>query len=253
MKRSWHSIFGLVAVGFLTACAQTGQDIYDPFEAENRKRHEFNKRVDEKVLSKAGSGYASALSEQDQEIIKNFSDNLGQPSVIVNRVLQLKFVKALSAAARLTINTAFGFGGMFDPATEMGLTKQSTDFGVTMGVWGVPEGAYLEVPYMGPSTVRDTFGRGVNLVFDPAYYILPRYGAYGKLGIDGLAVAGTRAEFDGLVTDLLYNSEDSYASARLYYLQNRRFAVTGEVPAEDDFLDPTDQEEDFSDFDDFYE
>ena len=237
----------------LSACAQTGSDIYDPFEPLNRQVHAFNKSLDRQVVSPVGRAYGQIFSEKDQEIIDNVSNNFSQPSIIINRLLQFKIGDAISASFRFVINTTLGFGGMGDVATQLGFPTQSTDFGATLGAWDVPAGPYLELPVWGSSTTRDIVGSAVNFIYDPFNLLIPARAVPLKYGINGLETIGDRNQFADLVDNLLYETEDSYAAVRLYYLQNRHFEITGEVVSDITLEDQIDDQEDFSDFDEFYE
>jgi phospholipid-binding lipoprotein MlaA len=154
----------------------------------------------------------------------------------VNNVLQLRLVKASENLLRFGMNTVFGLGGLFDVASAAGMPENDTDFGETRHVWGVGEGAYLEVPFIGPSTERDLAGAVVDILIDPLNQ-LPRKE---RLAATGAKVAGKiadRGRYSGLTDSVLYESADSYTQARLLYLQNRRFEL-GQTSDEGSFVDP---------------
>ena len=90
--------------------------------------------------------------------VSNFFNNLGDVPNLFNSLLQLKGHRSLETTGRLLLNTTLGVGGLWDPATAMGLPRQSEDFGQTLGFYGVPGGAYLMLPILGPSNLRDTTG-----------------------------------------------------------------------------------------------
>lgn len=220
----------------LSGCARQDvpQGVNDPIEPFNRKVHDFNKAVDQKLLKPmAGSGSGNGeLGER----IGDFADNLGKPADIVNNALQLRLVKATENLMRFGVNTVFGVGGLFDVATAAGMPENDTDFGETLHVWGVGEGAYLELPLIGPSTERDLAGALVDMVIDPLNQ-LPRKE---RLAATGAKIAGRvadRGRYSDLTDSVLYESADSYAQARLLYLQNRRFEL-GQTSGEGNFVDP---------------
>ncbi|MEY4306178.1 MAG: hypothetical protein RIT52_2353, partial [Pseudomonadota bacterium] len=124
----------------------------------------------------------------------------------------------------------------FDLATAAGMPENDTDFGETLHVWGVGEGAYLEVPFMGPSTTRDLAGSVIDLAIDPLNH-LNRTQVLGVAGIKLASKIGDRGRYSELVDSILYESADSYAQARLLYLQNRRHQL-GQTEDEADFVDP---------------
>jgi len=168
--------------------------------------------------------------------ISDFSANLGKPADIVNNLLQLRLIKASENTLRFGMNTIFGLGGFFDLATAAGMPENDTDFGETLHVWGVGEGAYLEVPFMGPSTTRDLAGSVIDLAIDPLNH-LNRTQVLGVAGIKLASKIGDRGRYSELVDSILYESADSYAQARLLYLQNRRHQL-GQTEDEADFVDP---------------
>ena len=138
-----------VLLGFaLAACAgpEAGEEVNDPFEAQNRKIHDLNVAVDRAVVRKAASAYGRVVPEGPKKLINNFSYNFSEPRNAVNSLLQGRLDRALDAGIRFAINTTIGVGGLMDIATEVGVEGQSTDFGETLYTWGVNEGAYMELP-----------------------------------------------------------------------------------------------------------
>jgi phospholipid-binding lipoprotein MlaA len=125
--------------------------------------------------------------------------------------------------SRLLVNTVIGIGGLFDPATAMGLEKGDRDFGQTLGKWGVHPGPYLVVPLLGPADVRDGIGRVGDLFSDPRHYIRNDYWSYGLLA---LGLVDTRAHLLDFERTL-QGAYDPYAFVRNAYLQNREFKVRG--------------------------
>jgi len=231
----------LAGLAMLSACAQsTGfSDIRDPYETENRARHEFNRAADSAFVGPAAGAYGDAVPPELMRGVANFSSNLSLPSAVLNNVLQLRLDRALANTLRLGINSTIGIGGLFDPASAIGLDKQTGDFGQTLHVWGFGEGNYLELPFIGPSTERDMVGMVVDLVANPLNFLVPwPERAIGPVTA-GIARIGQRAEFADLVDSLLYESADSYAQARILYLQSRRREVQGGL-TDDDLEDPYD-------------
>ncbi len=216
----------MTVVLVVAACAAPipGAEFNDPFEARNRRVHEFNKQVDSALLGPAGRSSAR-LPDEITVPLGHMADNTALPGMVLNGVLQGDIEGAVTNTVRFLLNSTIGIGGLFDPAGAIGLNEMSTDFGETLAVWGVPEGAYLEVPFRGPSTQRDAFGGLVDMFLDP----LGHYASDAEMRIiAGVRVAGIvidRGQFGGMVDSVLYDSADSYAQARLIYLQNRRFEL----------------------------
>jgi phospholipid-binding lipoprotein MlaA len=151
--------------------------------------------------------------------------------MVANGLLQGDITGMGTNAMRFLINTTVGIGGLFDPAGAIGLAEESTDFGETLAVWGVPEGAYFVLPLFGPSTERDAVGTLVDLLFDP----LQSVGTMAQIDYaTGAKIADraiSRGAFMDTIDSILYESADSYAVARLTYLQNRRFELGETQPA----------------------
>jgi phospholipid-binding lipoprotein MlaA len=233
-----------LALVLLAGCAAApGPDgINDPFETTNRKMHEFNRGLDRALVGPASQGYGSVVPQPAKEVVGNLADTLDLPGDIVNNLLQLRVGKAAQNSLRLALNLTVGVGGIFDPATAIGLMGEPTDFGETLHVWGVGEGPYLELPFTGPSTVRDATGTVVDLVTNPVRLAVPRREANAVTGLKLLSRLGDRDRFSETVDSVLYDSADSYAQTRLLYLQNRRFELEGDSASgpgsDDDFIDP---------------
>ena len=247
ISRRGSSISALVvSVCLLAGCATpSGPDaINDPFEPANRKVHGFNKGVDRALVGPASKG-VGIVPEPVKRGISNLADTLSLPGDIANNLLQLRVADAGQNTLRLATNLTFGLAGLLDVSTELGLQGKPTDFGETLHVWGVGEGPYLELPLAGPSTVRDTVGMIVDTALDPVSQALPVREANAAAMIRLFSRLGDRDRFSTTVESILYDSADSYAQARLLYLQNRRFTLSrgktgGGADAADDtgFIDP---------------
>ena len=152
-----------------SGCATvTAPDERDPWESYNRSIHSFNQAFDENIGQPVAEAYQFILPDFVETGIGNFFSNLNDLVVIVNDLLQFKFSQAMDDFGRVVYNTTFGLLGFIDVATHMDLPKHNEDFGQTLAVWGVGDGAYFVLPFLGPSTVRDTTGLLADVVFvDP--------------------------------------------------------------------------------------
>jgi phospholipid-binding lipoprotein MlaA len=179
-------------------------------------------------------GYQAAVPRIIRTGIGNFSANLRTPLNIINQFLQGKGRDGLSETGRFLANSTFGLGGLLDVATDMGLEAKDEDFGETLAVWGIPDGPYVVLPFMGPGTLRDTLAMPLNILADPLYH-------YENASVrDKLYVVRTidlRASlFSG--ERLIEGSADKYLALREAYLQNRRYRIhDGDPPEDDDFYD----------------
>ena len=136
----------------------TALNVYDPFESVNRRLYHFNYRFDQWVFLPVVNGYRYITPSFVRTGVSNFFSNLGDVPNLLNSLLQFKGKRSMEITARLLFNTTLGVAGLWDPATKMGLPHQSEDFGQTLGFYGVPGGAYLVLPILGPSNLRDTSG-----------------------------------------------------------------------------------------------
>lgn len=238
-----RAVFAMTCLLVAGACAVPGpgeapDGIFDPNEAENRRVHEFNRKVDEKFLRGTGGGYAKAVPAPVRDGVSNFADTVSLPQTVVNQILQGRLGRASRNTLRFSVNATLGLGGILDVASDLGLPEDESDFGETLHVWGVPEGAYLELPFMGPSTERDAVGDFVDLFTNPLDYVIPspqrRIGTAARV----LDKVGERGEFGDTVDSVLYDSADSYAQLRLIYLQNRRYELGDEPAADEGYIDP---------------
>ena len=223
----------------LTACAPTppptrAADIY---EDQNRATHRINKGLDQGVLRPVSLAYGTVVPGPVREGVSNFASNLGIPATVMNNLFQARLADAGRHTARFAVNSTVGLGGIFDVATRLGLRNDPSGFGETLYVWGAEEGAYLEVLALGPKTERDAVGTVVDFVINPLSALsgAERGLATGTRVASGI---GDRFESSDIIDGILYDSADSYAQLRLFYLQNRRFELTGDTDTEE--FDPYD-------------
>lgn len=220
---------------FLAACAahETPNDalIADPYEGFNRKMLDVNRGLDRAILRPASVAYDTAMPETIRFVVRNGISHLSIPIDFANYLLQGNFHEAGASLARFTMNTVLGAGGLLDPATEFGLPKQETDFGITLGVWGVEEGPYLMLPLLGPATARELPSYIVDRAFSPLTYMSifgPLDDVHGlPVGVGLVDRVDERALNSDLVDHLLYETEDSYVTLRSAYVQRRRAQLAG--------------------------
>ena len=170
MDRSERRVTFPVAFGFaalLGACAGVPHDpsmpINDPNEGFNRQVLKLNQAT----LDPASIVVQAVVPGPAMNRLRDFSSNLKEPRVFGNDILQGRFNAAGVTLGRFILNSTFGLAGLFDIATGAGLPQQTGDFGQTLFVWGIPDGYYVESPYFGPSTQRDSVGGVVDVALDP--------------------------------------------------------------------------------------
>jgi phospholipid-binding lipoprotein MlaA len=200
------------------------EDFNDPFEDTNRKIFEFNQTVDRNVLVPVAKAYRTALPDPVRDSVRDFLNNLREPLVFVNDTLQGEFGRAATTVGRFVINSTIGIGGLVDVAGRWGTPFHEEDLGLTLGVWGIPEGPYIVVPVLGPSTPRDLGGQVAEGFGDPwnrlvtgnpwTLYWIP-FVRGGVAGID------QRSRYIETLDDIERTSLDYYATIRSLYRQRR--------------------------------
>ena len=143
----------------------------DPLEPLNRGLFFVHEGLDTLVLRPAAEAYRIFVPPPVRTGVSNVLANLRTPVILANDLLQGEGERARITAERFLINTTLGLGGILDPATDMGRPRHTEDFGQTLAVWGVGEGFYLVVPGLGPSSLRDAAGFGVDILLDPLFWI----------------------------------------------------------------------------------
>lgn len=227
--------FLIVVSGFLSGCAH--QNARDPLEPFNRGVYTFNDTLDNVVMKPLATGYQAVLPQFVRTGVTNFFSNLDDVTVIVNSILQLKIPQAVSDTGRLLINSTIGILGFFDVATHLGLEKHNEDFGQTLGYWGIGNGPYLVLPFIGPSSFRDGVGRWVDWKTDPVRW---EDHIRTRNQFMALRIVNTRANLLDSEKVLDAAAIDRYAFLRDAYLQRRRSLVyDGNPPPEPDEDDAT--------------
>lgn len=166
-----QKFFALLLMTFaMHGCATLDQPASpnDPLERYNRSMYKFNDTVDKYLLKPVARGYDTVTPNPVQKAVNNFFSNLDDVVVVMNDLLQFKPGQMASDTGRLIINSSIGLFGLIDWASDLGLEKHNEDFGQTLGYWGVPAGPYFILPFLGPSTIRDTGGLAADsYYFDP--------------------------------------------------------------------------------------
>ncbi len=202
----------------------------DPWEPYNRAVYEFNDGFDRYLLKPATETYVAVTPALIQTGVSNFFANLDDVRNSVNNLLQGRPLAAGSDLLRLALNTTLGIGGLVDVASEMGLRKHNEDFGQTLGVWGVGSGPYFMLPFLGPSSVRDTAGLYGDYYASPTSYLDQNETRWGLRAVNVLDVRASVLKIERVLGDGFH---DRYATLRDAYLKRRESQVrNGEVSAE---------------------
>jgi len=196
---------------------------HDPWEPFNRSVFEFNEGLDTYLLKPVVAGYRFVLPEFVRDGIYNFFSNYSDIYTALQNLLQGKPDYAFSDLMRVVVNTTFGLGGLIDMATPGGLPKHKEDWGQTFGVWGIPSGPYVVLPFFGPSSVRDTFGTAADLESDYLFGYVKDIGL--RNSITGLRVVNARNTYYE-AGDLLDGAAiDKYSFMRDAYIQRREYQI----------------------------
>lgn len=225
---SARRVVAALALAVLAGCATQGGDGVDPLEPMNRAVYQFNDGFDRAIAKPVGSAYREVVPVPIRDRVRNFFSNIGDIFIGANNLLQGKFAEGASDWARVLWNTTFGLLGIHDVASEFGFEKHNEDFGQTFGRWGASEGAYLVLPILGSSTVRDAVGTVLDLKTDPLGHAQP---VADRNVMVLLRATGQRADLLDASRILEEAALDKYAFQRDAYLQRRRSLIRDGVPA----------------------
>jgi phospholipid-binding lipoprotein MlaA len=204
----------------------------DRFEPMNRFFFGFNDWLDTLLFKPVAQSYVFVFPQFSRNMMRHFLDNLNEPVIFADDIMQGEFHRADITMGRFTANTTFGFGGLFDIATSTGLPEQTGDFGQTLYHYGFPEGPYLVLPILGPSNPRDAIGIAADGEMDPFGWLASHYGHGGATWYRYIAWgADERARNIDTINDIKKNSLDYYAQMRSLFRQHRAAELRNGQPA----------------------
>lgn len=232
------TLFALVA---LSACAKGYQD-GDRLEGVNRKVYSFNSAVDRAAIRPVAVAYRNVVPRPVRSGVSNAFSNTGEPLSFINAMLQGKPKRAFRAVDRFVINSTYGILGTQDRAgREFGLIEQPEDFGQTLAVWGVPSGPFLMLPLLGPSSLRDAVGFGVEAVANPFQLLqddVIDLTTLEQIGIGAARLIDLRAGLIDTADPVIANALDPYATVKSAYIQARTAQIyNGNPPLADAGMD----------------
>lgn len=216
------------AIIFLSGCAINKELVepQDPYEAFNRRIFAFNMASDSRFLKPVAKVYDKVLPNPAKKGIHNFFSNIGNIANVANDILQVNFHQAAVDSCRFVFNSTIGIGGLVDVAAKMGLPYHHQDFGLTLAKWGSKKSPYLVLPFIGPSTVRDIVGLGVN------YQVLSIWGFIEppelRYGLEAVDIVSMRARLLG-AEHMMEQAFDPYIFVRNAYLQRRAHYIDQEA------------------------
>lgn len=204
----------------------------DPFESFNRSVFRFNEGVDRAIFKPVATVYREVLPRPVRTGVTNFFGNIQDLWSGVNNLLQAKPAYAMDSFFRVSVNTLWGVGGIFDVASDMRIPKHSEDFGQTLGYWGMNTGPYLVLPLLGPSSLRDSLA----LIVDSKGNVVAQSSDVAlRNSLTGLNVINARSNFLRANEVLGEAALDKYSFARDTYLQRRQSLVGSRKEEEERF------------------
>ena len=222
-----HIISGMLigAAFLLSCCATTGvteqqnsANKADPYENLNRKVFVFNDTVDNYVAAPISDAYKWLTPQFMQTGVFNFFTNLKNINVFINDILQAKYAQSAHESGPFALNTTLGLWGFVDVAKSVGLEQNDEDFEQTLAVWGVPQGSYLVIPFLGPATVRGVPGAAFDTAANPVSYV--------GLPVQLISLLNTRANAEGALKFIDEAALDPYVFTRESFLQWRNNLAT---------------------------
>lgn len=228
----------LVATAVLLAVAgcasnDAAKNNGDPFENINRKIYTFNDTLDKHFVEPVAKKYAEYTPNPIRSGITNFFDNTGYLNTIANDLLQGKMVQTAQDSGRFVVNSTIGIGGLFDPATSMGLKQHNEDLGQTFGKWGAKEGAYLMIPLMGPSSLRDAAAPVMDMFLNPLTY----FASVVTIPAGVVSAVNTRANLLDATRIRDQAALDPYTFVREAWRQQREYDIYDGNPPGDGYED----------------
>lgn len=195
--------------------------VFDPWEKYNRRVHAFNGAVDRALARPLAQAYVAAIPRPLRAGIGNFFDNLGNPVTLVNSLLQGNPRGAVNALGRFLLNSTIGIGGLIDVADKAKMPNRGEDFGQTMAVWGWARSRYIEVPFLGPRTLRDLFGLAADTPLRPIQYLQDDKA---RVFLQGVQAVDLRARLLAIEA-MGAGAVDEYTLYRDIWLQRRNYQI----------------------------
>jgi len=243
--RRLPSIAALLLCVALAGCATISRPIDreadDLLESANRKVFDTNTALDDAIIKPIAESYRRIVPEFVRDRIRAAIDNLAEPRIFANDVLQRRPDAAGITFARFFINTIVGLAGMFDLATKQGFPKQSGDFGQTLHTWGVDDGPYLVLLFFGPSNVRDAFGLAVDLFTPPVLVVTGHTGTMTNVAVGAVDGIDLRARNIETLDEIKASALDYYAQMKSLTQQRRQAQLREASGSKDglpELLDP---------------
>ncbi len=213
----------IVGLSLTVLASATVSASEDPFEPLNRRIFEFNEGADAILLKPVAVVYNNVVPTPLRRGFGNVYENLSDVNGAINAALQGRPKRAADNTGRVLLNTTIGLFGLFDVASEMGIERYETDFGHTMARWGIPEGPYVMVPFLGPRTMRSGVGDGIDSFMSGQDALFEDEVTWSARAWRSLEFRAQVLEAEELITG------DRYVFIRDAYLQSREALVNDGV------------------------
>src|SRR5271166_5784420 len=217
---------GCASLSSVPSSADEADSDNDPAEGVNRAIFKANLAADHAVIRPVAQAYTDHIPEVVQTGIHNIVQNLKEPAVAVNDLLQGNLKHAWQSVQRLAVNTTVGGVGVVDVAAKWGLPPHKADFGQTLAVWGVGEGPFVELPLLGPSNPRDAIGTAVDMALNPLTFVGGAPATYAGVATGGANLVDVRAQHLQDLDALERDSLDYYATLRSVSRQHREAEIS---------------------------
>lgn len=242
LRRSVALVACTALVGCSSMSGTRDRENNDPLEPMNRVVFVANDTIDASIIRPIAEGYRAVVPRFVRDAIRAFIDNLQEPRIFVNNLLQFRIADAAITFARFSFNSTFGLAGMVDVASGNGWPRQTGDFGETLYIWGVDSGPYLVLPLFGPSNVRDAFGLTVDLyTTPPAHLFAGSEGIWINVGVYTVSGFDLRSRNIETLDHIKANSLDYYAQFRSIaqqYREGQLRAARGLAEEPQELVDP---------------
>jgi len=227
-KKLMAQLTCFVLWGMLGGCATTAKDPQDPFENWNRDMQTFNDKLDDYVMKPVAKGYRWIMPSFADRGVTNFFSNINDIGVTLNDLFQFKISQTGMDGSRFIVNTTAGVGGLIDVAEMIDLPKHNEDFDQTMGVWGVPAGPYLVLPFFGPSSPRGVGGLIGDAAMNPISYLDSGFITGGLFSLNAVDLRADNLSTERIATEA---AVDRYAFFKSAYFQQREYLIhDGNMP-----------------------
>ncbi|MDE1938579.1 MAG: VacJ family lipoprotein [Alphaproteobacteria bacterium] len=224
------ALLSVLAAGCTTTTDPEALAQNDPYEPTNRTIFDMNTKVQDAVAKPVAKFYNHAVPEFARDGVHNFLTNLDKPVTFGNDILQGDADRAGETLERFTVNSTLGVGGLVDVATKIGIPDHTSDFGVTLGTWGVDSGPYLVLPFLGPDSPRDLSGQVADIFMDPLTYIKFHGSDTWYAVRSGVGVLDLYSQNVDTLDQIERSSIDYYATMRSLYQQHRNAEIHHDQP-----------------------